>query len=64
MKMIDAALLVGTVAMWRAEDVTVPVTLDDVKAGFGSFRFLVSPVGGTGQQWVDEARLSFAMQDA
>lgn len=64
MKMMDAALLVGKAAMWRTEDVTVPVTLDDVKHGFGSFRFLVSPVGGSGSQWVDESRLSFAMQDA
>lgn len=59
MNMHSAVQYLGGTALLRVESVRVPVHLADVKPGYGSFRFLVRPVGGRGEQWVDEGRLTF-----
>lgn len=37
---------------------TIPVRVLDAKTAWGT-RYLVTPVNGTGEQWVTEARLRF-----
>ena len=60
MNVFTAMQYVGGTALLRCEqDLRVPVRLSDVKPGWGTFRYLVEPVGGMGEQWVDESRLTF-----
>lgn len=51
--------IIGTTALVRVEGTTfsVPMTISDVKVSYGNKRYLVSPVGGTGQAWVDASRV-------
>ena len=63
MNMHAAMKNLGGTALLRCEqDLRVPVRLADVKPGWGTFRYLVEPVGGMGEQWVDESRLTFEKQ--
>lgn len=45
----------GMIAM--PNGLAVKVTVTDVKSAYGSVRYLVQPVAGFGQAWVNEASL-------
>ena len=49
--------LIGTTVMVKVDGFTVPMTISDAKTAYGNKRFLVSPVGGSGESWVDASRV-------
>ena len=55
-------VLVGTQQLIRFEDVSVFCNILDSKSGWGNLRICVSPVNGTGSQWVDASRISTVRQ--
>lgn len=58
MSMMQAkAERVGKVGMLASEGMEMPVRVLDVKEAWGNMRFLVEPVGGKGQKWVDAVRV-------
>jgi hypothetical protein len=56
MSVKEMADLIGATVQVKVEGFTVPMVVSDVKIAYGNKRLLVSPVGGTGQSWVDAAR--------
>lgn len=36
----------------------IPVRIMDVKQVYGATRYLVAPIGGTGQAWVEASRVT------
>ena len=59
MKLLDAMRLMDEVQLMAIEgnEIHVPVRLVDIKQSYGSIRFLIRPVGGSGAKWVDAARI-------
>jgi len=45
--------------MLAAEAFLVPVEVKDAKQSYGRVRYLVTPVGGAGEAWVDVDRLTW-----
>lgn len=52
----EMAEMIGTTVRVRVEGFTVPMTISDVKVAYGNKRLLVSPIGGSGEAWVDASR--------
>ena len=48
---------IGQTVRAQFEDLTIDVRVSDVKSSYGRVRLLVSPVSGTGQQWIEVSRL-------
>jgi hypothetical protein len=51
---------IGQTVRAQFEDLTIDVRVSDVKSSYGRVRLLVSPVSGTGQQWIEVSRLRAA----
>jgi hypothetical protein len=58
MTVLELALMVGATGVARFGDLSVPVVVSDVRLSFGRTDVLVSPVGGSGNQWVDVTRVT------
>jgi len=52
------ALFIGKSGAVRCEYVSVDVTVADAKRSYGRTLLLVRPVSGSGEQWVEESRIS------
>ena len=52
----EMAEMIGTTVRVKVEGFTVPMTISDVKIAYGNKRLLVSPIGGSGEAWVDASR--------
>ena len=52
------ALYLGKTGMLRCEYLSVNVTIADAKRSYGRTLLLVRPVAGSGEQWVEEARVT------
>lgn len=52
----EMAEMIGTTVRVKVEGFTVPMTISDVKVAYGNKRLLVSPIGGSGEAWVDASR--------
>ena len=52
------ALYLGKTGVLRCEYLSVEVTIADAKRSYGRTLLLVRPVSGTGEQWVEENRVS------
>jgi hypothetical protein len=48
---------VGQDVMVRFEDLTIACKVLDVKSSYGRIRLEVSPLSGTGRQWVEVSRI-------
>jgi len=48
----------GTMAVG---DLTIGVKVIDTKRSYGTFRVLVTPLNGSGEQWVDSQRVKLAV---
>ena len=48
---------IGQTVRAQFEDLTIDTHVLDVKSSYGRVRLLVSPVSGTGQQWIEVSRL-------
>lgn len=61
MTLKDAVGMIGTDAVLRTEGraLCVGVKVVDAKQAYGSFRFTVEPITGSGQVTVDASRLTF-----
>jgi len=52
------ALYIGITGVLRCEYLSINVTIADAKRNYGRTLLLVRPVSGTGEQWVEESRVS------
>jgi hypothetical protein len=52
------ALYIGKTGVLRCEYLSVDVTIIDAKRSYGRTLLLVRPVAGSGEQWVEEGRVS------
>jgi len=52
------ALYIGKMGMLRCEYLSVDITIADAKRSYGRTLLLVRPVSGSGEQWVEENRVS------
>lgn len=52
------ALFIGKSGALRCEFLSVDVTVADAKRSYGRTLLLVRPVSGSGEQWVEESRIS------
>lgn len=52
----EMADMIGKTVRVKVEGFTVPMTISDVKVAYGNKRLLVSPIGGSGEAWVDASR--------
>ena len=52
------ALYIGKTGALRCEYLSVDVTIADAKRSYGRTLLLVRPVSGSGEQWVEESRIS------
>jgi hypothetical protein len=48
----------GAIVGLRLESFIIPVRVADIKSAWGRARFLVEPLYGTGEQWVEIERLT------
>ncbi len=48
---------IGKVGTVRADGLLVEVTVKDVKMAYGSTRYLVAPVAGSGTKWTTDVKL-------
>ena len=51
------ALYLGKTGVLRCEYLSVDITIVDAKRSYGRTLLLVRPVAGSGEQWVEEARV-------
>jgi hypothetical protein len=52
------ALYIGKTGLLRCEYLSIEVTIADAKRSYGRTLLLVRPVSGSGEQWVEEGRVS------
>ena len=52
------ALYLGKTGVLRCEYLSVDVTIADAKRSYGRTLLLVRPVSGSGEQWVEESRVT------
>jgi hypothetical protein len=52
------ALYLGKTGVLRCEYLSVDITIADAKRSYGRTLLLVRPVAGSGEQWVEEARVT------
>jgi hypothetical protein len=52
------ALYIGKTGVLRCEYLSVDVMIADAKRSYGRTLLLVRPVSGSGEQWVEEGRVS------
>lgn len=58
MSIAEMSKMLGQTVQVKMEAFTVPMTVRDVKVAYGNLRYLVSPSGGSGEAWVDSARVT------
>ena len=58
------ALYIGKTGALRCEYLSVDVTAADAKRSYGRTLLLVRPISGTGEQWVEESRISWIAEEA
>jgi hypothetical protein len=58
MSVAEMARVIGKIADLRIESFQVQINILDVKVSYGNTRYLVKPVAGSGEAWVDESRVS------
>jgi hypothetical protein len=54
MTTIGLSHYIGLVASWRTGSLSVAVRIVDCKRSYGRVRYLITPVAGTGQQWIQD----------
>jgi hypothetical protein len=52
------SLYIGKAGMLRCEYLSIDVTVADAKRSYGRTLLLVRPVSGSGEQWVEENRVT------
>jgi len=57
MSTIESQKIIGARALLRVEAFSVMVEVMDVKQAYGNTRYLVEPIGGHGEAWVDKSRI-------
>lgn len=58
MTVAEAAQLLGRTGTIRQAGLTVGVTVIDVKQSYGRTRYLVSPLAGKGEIWVEQVTIN------
>jgi len=57
MSALESQKIIGAKALLRVEAFSVMVEVMDVKQAYGNTRYLVEPIGGHGEAWVDKSRI-------
>ena len=57
MTTLESQKIIGARALLRVEAFSVMVEVMDVKQAYGNTRYLVEPIGGHGEAWVDKSRI-------
>lgn len=57
----EMADLLGQTVQVKIDGFTVPMEINDVKIAYGNKRLLVTPIGGSGEMWVDATRADVAL---
>ena len=57
------ALYLGKSGVLRCEYLLVDIMIADAKRSYGRTLLLVRPVAGSGEQWVEEARVTLGDRD-
>ena len=57
MSTLESQKIIGARALLRVEAFSVMVEVMDVKQAYGNTRYLVEPIGGHGEAWVDKSRI-------
>jgi len=57
MSALESQKIIGARALLRVEAFSVMVEVMDVKQAYGNTRYLVEPIGGHGEAWVDKSRI-------
>lgn len=53
----------GRQALWSVDTLKVLVDIRDIRDVFGRVDFLISPVSGSGEKWVQKGSLIFIKQE-
>ena len=61
MNTLELAKNIGKTADLRTENLLVTVNILDAKSSYGRIRYLIEPVEGSRQQWVDASRVLFTV---
>lgn len=54
MTTLDLRDYIGLEVPWRTGQLQVQVRIVDCKRSYGRVRYLITPVAGTGQQWIQD----------
>lgn len=54
MTTIGLSHYIGFVASWRTGSLSFSVRILDCKRAYGRTRYLIQPIAGTGQQWIQD----------
>lgn len=49
----------GRQALWSVDTLKVLVDIRDIRDVFGRIDYLIAPVGGSGEKWVQKGSLTF-----
>jgi len=58
MTMLEMSKTIGANAFLRVEAFSVAVEVMDAKQAYGNTRYLVQPINGHGEAWVDSSRIT------
>lgn len=54
MTALDLSAFIGLSAPWQVGALQIHVRILDCKRAYGHTRYLIQPVAGTGQQWIQD----------
>lgn len=54
MTTLDLSPHIGTLATWHINGLSISVTIRDCKRSYGRTRYLIAPVAGQGEVWVQD----------
>ena len=60
MTCIEMQPAIGSKVRVQFEKITVDMYVQDIKHVYGNTRYLVSPLHGDGQQWIESSRIKAA----
>ena len=63
MTCVAMAPAIGSKVRVQFEKITVDMYIQDVKHAYGNTRYLVTPIQGDGQQWIESPRIKAVAQD-
>lgn len=63
MNALELSKSIGLTGQLQSDRLTVSVRILDAKTAYGSIRYQVSPISGTGSVWVDSSRVTIEQKE-